>query len=62
METKLQQNVKIDYVKGCCWSLYRNEAWLRSWFEECAINWKDEIEFKCWIETKNQEGEILNGV
>jgi hypothetical protein len=56
------ENGLRDILKGGCWWLYRSERWLQSWFERCGMDWKEEVDFKHWIETKEEEGEILNGV
>ena len=53
-----------DILKGGCWRwrLYRSETWLRKWLKGRGLSWKEEVECKSWIERKEKEGEILNGV
>jgi hypothetical protein len=51
-----------DLVKGGCWRLFRDETWLREWMQKRGMSWKEETEFKSWIEDREEEGEILNGV
>jgi hypothetical protein len=51
-----------DILKGGCWWLYRDKRWLKDWSERVGVSWSDEDEFKRWIETREEEGEILNGV
>jgi len=62
MRTAACENGLRDLVKGGCWRLYRDETWLRVWMQKQGMRWKDEGEFKAWIQGMEVEGEILNGV
>jgi hypothetical protein len=62
METAACEDGLRDIVKGGLWYLYRSGTWLREWFESRGQGWMDEAKFKSWAETKEEEGEIVNGV
>lgn len=51
-----------DIVGGGCWVLYGGESWLRRWFEGRGLEWKREDEYREWISSTEEEGEMINGV
>ena len=51
-----------DIVRAGCWTLYRGESWLGRWFEEWELEWKTEDEYREWMSSMEEEGEMINGV
>jgi len=51
-----------DIISGGCWVIYREEKWLKNYFLNKKILWKNEEEYLDWLGRLEFGGEMVNGV